>query len=521
MGRTATTRAGAVGAMTNESLKNATAGFGVFGYYSGTETMATWSSWDGTNATPAASTKAPNFMYNQEVTWSTSSPAEKWNYSPVKYWPNGIDLANSTTPSNTATEANPQYLSFFAYAPYVYQGTTAYSTTDTYVGGDLPSGVENAVYTGNVANPTAPEAVQNGIVAISKNTENKDMYVKYVLNQATETAAVDLLWGLRGEKTYNEADNTDNTVTTLGTLYNTDLTKQKVGEEVKFLFKHALSRVGGSTKSTTAGGGAQVCGVWVVVDVDKNSDNAGIGQSAQTTYFSSDFDKTTTLVTIEEVKIRDNYTYHYENNTSTTETSNFLTDGWFDIMNGKWYGTASVVAHTTGSHGATYSVTANNAPGSGEYNLNAKIKEGTPDNSTGAAWTTSNSGGAEGVECTTKKELFADEDVPGLLLIPGGGNNTLYITVKYHVRTADSNLSTGFSDVEQTITNKVTLDGSMLEPNKYYNLVMHLGLTSVKFEAVVADWASTTDGTYDENGGETPSGEPNYTSIWLPSNVVE
>lgn len=536
------TRAGQVGSMTNTSIKDPTAGFGVFAYYTGSDGITDWGGWNGTANPPVEMSGTghyPNFMYNQKVTWSTSSPADQWNYEPVKYWPNGIDKANETNaPSNTATEANAQKLSFFAYAPYVYHGTD-YETSNGFVGGDLPAGkVTAAVYTGDAVSPTAPTAKQKGVVAMSKNTNEQDMYVKYILDNATETGAVDLLWGLRGQKTYQETDNVNNTEATLGNVYNTDLTKQTVGEKVDFLFKHALSRVGGSTSSTTAGGTQQVCGLWAVVDVDKNSSVAGEGQSEQTTFFSTNFNKASTLVTIESVKIRDAYTYTQTedeedgNDDITNEESDFLTDGWFDIMNGTWTNTTTVKEHTTSGKGVTYSVTAQSdepvADGDAVYALNTQIKEnGTSivkptainqwqsSNNTAAGYT----GGAEGVELT-KKKVFADEDVPGLLLIPGAGNNTLYITVKYHVRTADPNLKDGFSHVTQEITNKVTLDGSILKPNKYYNLVMHLGLTSVKFEAIVANW-SNGDNEYNEDGSEEdPSTGENNTSVWLPSNVV-
>lgn len=516
-GNTGMTRAGYAGDLTNASIKESSAGFGVFAYYSETQKIKAWGNWDVTSDPMVSINKAPNFMYNEKLTWSNTKNG--WDYSPVKYWPNGTDAANVvnvTNPSNTATEAAPQYLSFFAYAPYVAETTTEYQydTANSKIGADTNDEVGEAILT--VSDPTA---VQNGIVAMSKNDANNDMYVKYILNPAAnEGKFVDLTWGLRGQLTYRETDNNDNIITTLGSEYNTDLTKQVVDEKVKFLFKHALSRVGGSTSSSTSGSGSQVCGLWAVVDVDANSTTDGTGLSNQTTYFSNDFSNAKTLVTIESVKIRDKYSYAAETDPSTTETSDFLTDGWFDIMNGTWSNTATEVTHTTGGNGATYSVTADNTGGTGVYELNADIKEGTVDNAAGADWTTTNSGGATGVTLT-KKKVYADEDVPGLLLIPGDGSNTLYITVKYHVRTADSKLSTGFSHVTQTITNKVTLDGSILNPNKYYNLVMHLGLTSVKFEAVVSDWSNGND-EYDEEGGETTPGDGNDNSIWLPSNVV-
>jgi hypothetical protein len=530
MSKVGTTRAGYAGDLTTTTIKAATAGFGVFAYYSGNQNIITWGAWN--PATPAAITKAPNFMYNQEVRWSTSSPTDQWNYSPVKYWPNGIDAANGgANPSNTATEEAAQYLSFFAYAPYVYQNTSAtYDVANIFVGGEtsVPTAVGTAVYTGDAENPSAPTETQNGIVAMSKNDQTKDMYVKYILNPAKDTNGkfVDLLWGLRGQGTYKETDNVNNTLgSALGTAYNTDLTKQTVDEKVKFLFKHALARVGGNTSKTSSGSGAQVCGLWAVVDVDKNSTSAGEGQSNQTTYFSNDFNKAKTLVTIEEVKIRDKYTYTVTEDGGSAisdENSDFLTEGWFDIMNGTWTETDSRVAHTEGGHGVIYSVTAKSTPGSGEYKLNPAIKENGVTNPTGADWNGTNSGDATGVNLTKEKVYAEDEDVPGLLLIPGTNGNTLYITVKYRVRTADKNLSTGFSEVTQTITNAVTIGGvapNNLEPNKYYNLVMHLGLTSVKFEAVVADW-SNGSGTYDEQGGEVSPGTGYDKSVWLPSNVV-
>lgn len=519
-GNTGMTRAGYAGDLTNASIKESSAGFGVFAYYSETQKITAWGNWDVTANPVKPINKAPNFMYNEKLTWSNT--INGWDYSPVKYWPNGTDAANVvnvTNPSNTATEAAPQYLSFFAYAPYVAETTTEYeyNTTDSKIGADT----DDEPGDGAILTVSDPTAVQNGIVAMSKNDAANDMYVKYILNpEADGGKFVDLTWGLRGQLTYKETDHDYNAVTTLGSEYNTDLTKQPVDEKVKFLFKHALSRVGGSTSSSTSGSGSQVCGLWAVVDVDANSTTDGTGLSNQTTYFSNDFSNAKTLVTIESVKIRDKYSYAAETDPSTTETSDFLTDGWFDIMNGTWSNTATEVTHTTGGHGATYSVTADNDPGTGEYALNADIKEGTVDNAAGADWTTTNSGGATGVTLTKKKVYADNQDVPGLLLIPGDGSNTLYITVKYHVRTADRKLSTGFSHVTQTITNKVTLDGSILNPNKYYNLVMHLGLTSVKFEAVVSDWSNGND-EYNEDGGETDpnTGEDNK-SIWLPSNVV-
>ena len=73
-----------------------TVGFGVFGYYDDNK------SYDSDKDTP-------NFMYNQQVAWTTGDKA--WTYSPLKYWPNetGSDESDRRT----------DRLSFFAYAPYL------------------------------------------------------------------------------------------------------------------------------------------------------------------------------------------------------------------------------------------------------------------------------------------------------------------------------------------------------------------------------------------------------------------
>jgi len=92
-----------------------TQGFGVFAYHTGN------SDWD-----TASSTATPNFMWNQQVSGSA------WTYSPVKYWPNGTDVANEEdNPSNTATESATQYLSFFAYAPHNGTGLTPSTNSTT------------------------------------------------------------------------------------------------------------------------------------------------------------------------------------------------------------------------------------------------------------------------------------------------------------------------------------------------------------------------------------------------------
>lgn len=510
--------------------------FGVFGYYTGAkdyrEAYNSWgtSTWKTDNAT-----KYPNFMYNEHLMWSTSEPTNMWIYSQVKYWPNGNDKAttstNATNPSGTAEQNAVAKVSFFAYAPYMQEGSTA--TT----GSDIPTSVTandvNSPKTIDHDGNASTAEVNNGIVAISNNTSPTDVWVKYVMPVAKEDKAVDLLWGIRGKKIYQETDGSNNTVTNLtDDVYNTDLTKQVTSERVTFLFKHALTKIGGVTATSTESvdGEPSSCGFKVVVDIDKNSETPKTGgQSNQTAYFASNFNNATTLVTLKSVKIRDLTTVVADNDVTeiTSGTSNLLKSGWFDIESGTWY-------TTNAEEGATYKVVAENTAAADAnlndetYSLNVKIKEigakkngvsgtGKEMESGDASWDTS--ANPVGVT-TTPTDVFANENVPGLLLIPGGSQD-LYITVTYVVRTADPKLAAGFSEVEQTITNKVTL--SSLSPNKYYTIIMHLGLTSVKFAATVTNWATNDANEYNDDGAVVDPSSPtaNEEVIWLPSNVVK
>lgn len=82
------------------------AGFGVLAYMKGTNgATACYDGGDNWNS------GAPNFMYNQQVSWST----DHWTYSPVKYWPNDNNPADGSGAEGSQTNS---YVSFFAYAPY-------------------------------------------------------------------------------------------------------------------------------------------------------------------------------------------------------------------------------------------------------------------------------------------------------------------------------------------------------------------------------------------------------------------
>lgn len=178
------TRAGHTGDLGGSSSYNLTTagvGFGIFAYY--------------TDNLEYSSTTIPNFMYNQKVTWSSS----KWNYTPIKYWPNEY--------GNTASSDDIDKISFFAYAPYVdVTATTGQVTGDkTY-----------------------------GITQLSRNTATGDPLVKYITRASGSVVTdhgVDLLWAVNNSNGLPYLNQTR----TAGTTSD---------DKIQFTFNHALAKIG-------------------------------------------------------------------------------------------------------------------------------------------------------------------------------------------------------------------------------------------------------------------------------------
>lgn len=203
------TRAGDVGIQTTSTLQASGRGFGVFAQVSN-------------NGDYAASTGS-NFMYNQHVTYTSPS----WVYSPLKYWPNETTqdmLDASGHASSTATDK----LSFFAYAPYV----TATVGTGAVAAGNPDKN-----------NEATPEDIEAGITALSANNATTDPTVSYTMAYSP-SKSVDLLWGVApaGGLSYTAVNNTAISKTEGMPL--TNLIKPSKDQKVKFLFKHALARLG-------------------------------------------------------------------------------------------------------------------------------------------------------------------------------------------------------------------------------------------------------------------------------------
>lgn len=396
-------------------------GFGVVAFYTKT------------NQYTSGSTKMePNFMYNTRVSGTG------WTYSPVMYWPNGGQTEGATPGEGT------QYLSFFAYAPY----------KETF--GD------------------------KGITALSSNSTPGDPTVSYTLGATGADA--DLLWGTAGSNGTTTNGNAQNGTDFNGAAkakVNANLSKMNVGGKVKFNFKHALAKFGG----TGAGTDNKTSGLMIVADIDNGSATTGGTLDGSTKI-------TVKSIKIESVKAVDDGKMTTEASIPTSGTLNLATGVWTTNNNGKIdYEINSPSAAAT--EGAT------------TQTMNESIAEPK----TFESWDKLPAGVS-----TTAQSVYT-ESTP-LLLIPDGNDHTLRISIDYIVRTKNASLSKGYTEVEQSFYKDLTL--SKVGMNAKYNLLIHLGLTSVKFDATVSDWTNTTA------GGSTSSttSDTDPMVIYMPQNVA-
>ena len=229
------TRAGLQGTMTTGRLQRSEAnggGFGVYAYLTEDADGSTTATAYTGRTTPVA----PNFMANEKLLWNSVN--QGWYYNPLKYWPNETDNDSQATPaymeSDHQSGSTPAYddmhldrLTFFAYAPYVEQGdnSTPGITYITNQNGKLTTGT-----------PVTGES--NGAWSV------REAGIGYKAALTNPNQAVDLLWGVApaGGLTYTAVNG--QTVTKAEGTPLIDMTKPNVNTNMKFLFQHALARIG-------------------------------------------------------------------------------------------------------------------------------------------------------------------------------------------------------------------------------------------------------------------------------------
>lgn len=537
LGQAAQTRSGYVGNINTDVLKSSTKakGFGVFAYFTEEKDYEDY------RATTVSGTTYPNFMYNTHVEWTTGRTGyvgadgdNMWTYSPLKYWPNDIidktagNVDDQTT--DDAAQGSTAYggkLSFFAYAPYVEVTNTG--ANQGKIGGGA---VVDADY---------------GIIAVSGNkftgdgTHYSDPYITYKLKD-DGTNVVDLLWGTLGSGTGKNVLGNGNTgVTSTGTAGNltasngdysddilaigspttgyimpADLTKQKTQGTVELVFKHALAKVGGSEVNGVNPSGSTHHGLMIITDIDDQKGEEVGGHRGTTTGVDGN-----TKVTVKDIKIvaksKVNNGTKNPGETGYTDTYLKAVQGLFNLATGKWEVTRTISTAEdnvdTDVTGLTHEIT---TTGTGvAAKLNAEIAEP----STAPAKTEEGfTGITANVPDNAPVNVYdtTDGDANPLVFIPGTWPE-LTVTVEYCVRTKDTNLADSYSEVWQKITKKITF-ANPVELNKQYNLLIHLGLTSVKFTATVSNWdVETGTPNIDTNGDGTPDLQGK--DVYVPINV--
>lgn len=462
----AVTRAGAPGAINTTDALKASEGFGVFAYYTQDKDY------------DAVGDQTPNWMYNQKVKWDGASA---WTYSPLKYWPNDNGKADDKGSTGTTTSK----VSFFAYAPFA---------------GDLTTGA------------LAPGET-SGITAFSANTAAGHPTVTYKL--AADGKQVDLLWGTAAEgKSYETVTGSNVTVAKVADALaptNINLQKLKTGQKISFLFKHALAKFGGSSETTKTKPDGSIetvttpNGLQVKLDIDKVGAITGGDKDAAT------------KVTIKTIEIKNtNATGAVEdlNGDGTADDNDkIVSGGTFDLATGKWTPLTEYIDidHTITSPGST------TGEGSETARSSATIADALAEPGTVATGTAGWDALPDGVT-TTAQNVYKSEANP-LVFIPGT-KPSFKITVEYVVRTKDAHLAKGYTEVVQKITHNVAFKDDVAL-NKKYNLLIHLGLTSVKFEATVSNWDldSTGTGTLDSDGDGKKDGEDKDIDVHVPINV--
>lgn len=490
VGKTPVTRAGWAGDITNTQLEDGkagpyTKGFGVFAYYTGTDT------YEQKNGT--SNTLAPNFMYNEQVYHDGGD----WKYDNTKYWPNEIQSGAVDVPGATTAHANGGKVSFFAYAPYVSEETVWVSET-------------------------------SGITGMSANNAAGDPTLTYTFAKTGKN--VDLLWGTFGSTsldvlgttlnagvlssaaTVNPRPITDRAtegwqkdilsdVATTPTKYrmNADLVKQEVDGKVDFAFKHALSKVGGGRDAHDA---ANEAGLMIVLDA-----NAVAAANAANN----------TVITVEDIKITTKPMKYIDDNGAEQATGKYITGATLNLATGKW---GSLQLSDDSGNAIVHELTTSGTGVSGT--LNTDIAEPTSAVSTfnhAGGDDTNLEGSIHGVTGTAKN-VYGSETSP-MLFIPGT-KPKFEVEITYYVRSFDSKLNAAaasgegtWTKVKQVIKKQVEF-AKYTELNKRYTLLIHLGITSVNFTATVSDWVDD-DAAIDTSNPADGIGDTN--KVDLPLNV--
>ena len=289
-----------------------------------------------------------------------------------------------------------------------------------------------------------------GIVALSRNSSTGDPFVKYVTSMDPATR-VDLCWGVSKSGLTSSVDGSNNHIAA-GTPY-VDVLKPKTGDKIDFDFRHALAALN------------------VQIDAAVDATTPGTEVDANTRIFVRS-------ISFEGVATR-----------GTLNMNSSVTDGpvWNDLIGvGKLSPDPVTVydGRRDGKEGAEGSVAKNEVPAA----LNPVLVQNVPYTSTALP---------SGVTKTPVNVFNSTTADAAIFVIPTA--EPLKVTIVYDVETKDDKLAVYLSDgvthgstVENIITKSIQMSGNdlVLEAGKQYTINLHLGMTTVKFDASVNAWGT-------------------------------
>ena len=328
---------------------------------------------------------------------------------------------------DAAASDDKDYVTFFAYAPYV--------TSDPASGAiKRPANAPEQV-------PSETELQQKNITGMTNNNTMGDPKIKYIVDWNPETS-VDLLWGVQ--------KSTNNDINGLPFL---NQLKPTVDAKTSFNLKHALAKLN--------------------VIIDAHGD--GITELGQ------QIDGKTRIyvrsITFEGFAAKG--ALNLKN--TTPDVPQWMDYAGIDNL------VAEPVTIYDGRKDGKEGQKDGKATREKVIGLNPKIVQSAPYYDTEHL--------TPGVTNTMVNlfKPFSSENTDPIFVIPNG--DPVSITIVYDVETQDKNLATYLSDgvthgstIENTISKK--LEEVIMEAGKAYQITLHLGMTSVKVEATVEDWAT-------------------------------
>jgi len=293
-----------------------------------------------------------------------------------------------------------------------------------------------------------------------------------------------------------------------------DLSKQKTNGTVELVFKHALSKVGGFSETPDPTDPSSIKhGLLVQLDIDdqKGAETGGTKPDATKVHIRS-------VKIVAKSKVADN-SGNKPGETGYVDSYLKKLQGDLNLATGKWDVLRTTTTANdniaTGSSEGDAGTTTHTIAASGTSGADAVLADDLLYTAATISAESDFNNLKKGV-LTTPQNVYKSETNP-LVFIPGTWPE-LTITVDYDVRTYDDKLDGKHTDIEQVISKKVTF-AEPVKLNKMYSLIMHLGLTSVKFEAKVDNWdVDNDDPNYDSDGNGTVDLE--VTDAYLPINVA-